>query len=180
VLLFQRGEFDAVAAHQTARSLLAQGLGIALVAAVRQLVAVYYAIGDTRTPVVVAAIDLAVFVVLALSLRGPLGHVGVAWAVSGASLVQAALLWILLSRKVPITGHGLLGSTFRVVLASVGAVAAGRGVAGLLAGSADASALGRALPGLVGALAFGVAYFVLAWALRSPELTALTARLRPR
>jgi putative peptidoglycan lipid II flippase len=180
VLLFQRGEFDAVAAHETARSLVAQGLGIALVAAVRQLVAVYYAIGDTRTPVVVAATDLLVFITLALSLRGPLGHVGVAWAVTGASLVQAALLWVMLARKVPITSHGLLGSTVRIVVASLGAVAAGRGVVALLSGSGDGSALGRALPGLFGALVFGVAYLVFAWALRSPELTALLARVRGR
>jgi putative peptidoglycan lipid II flippase len=180
VLLFQRGEFDAVAAHETARSLVAQGLGIALVAAVRQLVGVFYAIGDTRTPVVVAATDLLVFIGLALSLRGPLGHVGVAWAVTGASFVQAALLWVMLSRRVPITSHGLLGSTLRVVLASLGAVAAGRGVVAFLSESGDASALGRALPGLGGALAFALAYLVLAWAFRSPELLALLSRIRGR
>lgn len=180
VLLFQRGQFDAVSARETARSLVAQGAGIALVAAVRQLVAVYYALGDTRTPVVVAALDLVAFIALALGLRGSLGHVGVAWAVTGASFAQALLLWILLARKVPIGGHGILGSTVRVLVATLVAVSAGRAVAGLLSGPSDGSALGRALPGLAGGLAFGVAYLVAALALKSPELTSLFARARGR
>jgi putative peptidoglycan lipid II flippase len=177
VLLFQRGEFDALAARETARSLVAQGAGIALVAACRQLVAVYYAIGDTRTPVVVAALDLIVFIALALGLRGPLGHVGVGWAVSGASLAQAVLLWALLARKVPITGHGVFGSAARVLVASAGAVVAGREVARWAAGSGD-SGWDRALPGLAGSLAFGAVYLALAALFRSPELGSLAARLR--
>jgi putative peptidoglycan lipid II flippase len=176
VLLFQRGEFDALAARETARSLVAQGLGIALVAAVRQLVAVYYALGDTRTPVVVAATDLCAFIALALVLRGPFGHVGVAWAVTGASAVQALMLWFFLGRKVPIRGHGLFGSVLRALVASVGAVAAGRGAALFLAGRSDP--LGRALPGLGAALVFGVVYLALAAAFGSPELASLAARLR--
>jgi putative peptidoglycan lipid II flippase len=180
VLLFQRGEFDALAARETARSLVAQGAGIALVAACRQLVAIYYAIGDTRTPVLVAAIDLGVFVALALGLRGPLGHVGVGWAVSGASFAQAVLLWVLLGRKVPIRGHGIFGSIVRVLVASAGAVAAARETVRLLADGAGDGAFQKALPGLAGALAFGVVYLGLAAALRSPELAALVARVRRR
>jgi putative peptidoglycan lipid II flippase len=180
VLLFQRGEFDAVSARETARSLVAQGAGIALVAAVRQLVAVYYALGDTRTPVVVAALDLCAFIALALGLRGSFGHVGVAWAVTGASLAQALLLWFLLARKLPIGGHGILGATVRVLVATLVAVAAGRGAAGLFFEPNDGSALGRALPGLAGGLAFGVSYLAAAQALKSPELTSLFARARRR
>jgi putative peptidoglycan lipid II flippase len=180
VLLFQRGQFDSVAASETARSLVAQGLGIALVAAVRQLVSVYYAIGDTRTPVVVAATDLCVFIVLALGLRGPLGHVGVAWAVTGASFVQATLLWALLGRKVPIAGHGVASSAVRVLFASLGAVAAGRAVARYVGGVVAESAVSRALPGLFGALVFGIVYLMLAFLLRSPELGTLLSRFRRR
>ncbi|HEV8549136.1 MAG TPA: murein biosynthesis integral membrane protein MurJ, partial [Polyangiaceae bacterium] len=58
VLLFQRGEFDSVSARETANALVAQGAGVWLVSAVRQLLSLYYALGDTRTPVLVAATDL--------------------------------------------------------------------------------------------------------------------------
>src|SRR5439155_23994480 len=52
--LFQRGEFDHLAVRETARALVWQGGAIWTVAAVRQLVPVFYALGDTRTPVIVS------------------------------------------------------------------------------------------------------------------------------
>jgi putative peptidoglycan lipid II flippase len=181
VLLFQRGEFDHDSARHTAAALVAQGSGVWLVAAVRQLLSVYYAVGDTRTPVYVAATDLVAFILLALGLRGPLGHVGVGWAVTGSSAVQAALLWLLLARKVPsIVGQGVLPSVLRVLGASAAAVVAGRFVAGLLDAGPRAGALSRALPGLFGATAFGVTFLVVAFVLRSPELMTLRDEVRRR
>jgi putative peptidoglycan lipid II flippase len=181
VLLFQRGEFDRESARQTAAALVAQGSGVWLVAAVRQLLAVYYAVGDTRTPVYVAATDLIAFIVLALALRGPLGHVGVGWAVSGSSAVQALLLWVLLARKVPtIRGQGILGSVSRVLGASAVAVAFGKAVARLVDRGPDASSVARALPGLLGAVAFGASFLVVALVLKSPELLTLWTELRKR
>src|SRR5690606_31953578 len=82
VAIFQRGEFGALAAEQTARALMAQGAGIWTVAAVRQLVAVYYALGDTKTPVLVATIDFLIFFGSAVWLREALGRVGVSLAVA--------------------------------------------------------------------------------------------------
>jgi putative peptidoglycan lipid II flippase len=76
VTLFQRGAFDAAAARETARALAWQGGAIWTVAVVRQTVPAYYALGDTRTPVIVSAIDLCAFIALAVFLRGPMGHVG--------------------------------------------------------------------------------------------------------
>lgn len=181
VLLFQRGQFDHESARQTARALVAQGAGVWLVAAVRQLLAVFYAVGDTRTPVYVAATDLTAFIALALVLRGPLGHVGVGWAVSGSSAVQALLLWALLARKVPtIRGQGILGSVLRVTAASAVAVASGRVVVALVAVGPAAGAVARALPGLLGAAAFGASFFGVAFLLKSPELLTLWSELRRR
>jgi putative peptidoglycan lipid II flippase len=174
VLLFQRGEFDAEAAAETARALVAQGAGVWLIAAVRQLLGVYYAVGDTRTPVLVAAVDLAVFIVLALLLRGPFGHVGVSWAVTGSGAVQALLLLVVAAKRVPsIRVGGLLSSLARVLAASALGVVAGRAVAGALAAGPDAGGVARALPGLAGALAFGTAFLLSATLLRSPELFTL-------
>jgi putative peptidoglycan lipid II flippase len=174
VLLFQRGQFGAESATETARALVAQGAGVWLIAAVRQLLGVYYAVGDTRTPVIVAAVDLAVFIVLAWVLRGPFGHVGVSWAVTGSGAVQALLLFVVASRRVPsLRASGLAWSFGRVVVASAVGVLAGRAVAAALAAGPDAGGLARALPGLGGTLAFGVSFLLAAAALRSPELGTL-------
>jgi len=181
VLLFQRGEFGPDSARETARALVAQGAGVWLVAAVRQLLSLYYALGDTRTPVIVAATDLAAFILLALGLRGPLGHVGVGWAVTGASAVQALLLWVLLARKLPtILGQGIASSVLRVAIASGFAVIAGRRVAAALLAPEGAGALARALPGLAGTLAFVACFAAVALAVRSPELLVLCREVAQR
>jgi putative peptidoglycan lipid II flippase len=181
VLLFQRGEFGSDSARETARALVAQGAGIWLVAAVRQLLSLYYALGDTRTPVIVAATDLTAFILLALGLRGPLGHVGVGWAVTGASAVQAVLLWVLLAKKLPtILGQGIASSVLRVFIASGFAVIAGRRAAALFPVAEGAGALARALPGLAGSLAFVACFAAVALAVRSPELLVLTREVGRR
>lgn len=181
VLLFQRGEFDAESVRGTSHALMAQGLGIWLVAGVRQLVSMYYAVGDTRTPVLVAALDLAVFIGLALVLRGPFGHVGVGLAVTGSSAAQLILLWRLLRRHLPTLHTGeILGSALRTVIASTCAAGVGALVARALTPMGPAGAFSRALPGLLGASAFLAVFVVVAALIRSPELLALGAAIRRR
>jgi putative peptidoglycan lipid II flippase len=180
VLLFQRGEFDAVAAHQTARALAWQGGAIFTVAAVRQLVPAFHSLGDTRAPVIVSALDLIAFVVLALSLRGPYGHVGVSMAVAGSSAVQMVLLFIGLKMRLGTVRSRELGSsTVRIVAASIVAAAAGWGTARILAGLGE-GAIARALPGLAGVLVFGVFYLAVAWGLGSREVSELAGPVRRR
>ncbi|HEY6079625.1 MAG TPA: murein biosynthesis integral membrane protein MurJ, partial [Polyangiaceae bacterium] len=169
VLLFQRGEFDALAAQETARALVAQGAGIWLVASVRQLTSTYYALGDTRTPVIVAAIDLCAFIGLALLLRPSFGHVGISMAVTGASLVQAVLLWVGLGKRLPnLRAREIALSGGRTLLAAGAAVVAGRLLAQAVAGGSGA--LGLALPGVAGVFAFSAVFLLLSWGLRSDEL----------
>jgi peptidoglycan biosynthesis protein MviN/MurJ (putative lipid II flippase) len=123
--------------------------------------------------VVVAAIDLCVFVGLALALRGPFGHVGIGLAVTGASLVQAALLWFWLAKKLPTLRAREIGlSAAKTMLAACAGLVAGR--VGVAATSGGSGALGLALPGLVGSTAFIFTFFSLAWGLRSDELLLVT------
>jgi putative peptidoglycan lipid II flippase len=181
ILLFQRGEFDAVSVRGTSHALMAQGLGIWLVAAVRQLVSVYYALGDTRTPVIVAACDLCVFVLLALLLRGPLGQVGVGLAVTGSSAVQMLLLFIALRKKLDRLHLGeILGSALRTLVSAVAGVVAGAVVAHALTPAVPARALARALPGALGSAAFCLVFLGVAWVVKSPELHSLAAAVRVR
>lgn len=179
VLIFQRGEFDARSAHETAKALVAQGCGIWMVAAVRQLVSVYYAFGDTKTPVRVAAIDLVAFVLLAWALRQSFGHVGVSLAVTGASLVQMTLLWTSLRKRL---GHGDFGKIARSALRTTLAALIAAGIAHYVAQFAQPAvpiggwALAR--PGLLGVASFGGVFLLAAWALRSEELLTLLAAVR--
>ncbi len=183
VALFQRGAFGPSAALHTARALMAQGLGIWTVAAVRQLLPVYYALGDTKTPVVVSALDLGAFVITAWCLRGPWGHVGVSAAVTISSAVQMALLWGGLARRL---------DTLR--LAEIGASAA-RSLAGAVVGAAAAwlgatavaSRLGehpggaaRLAPAALGTAMFAFAFLATMRWTGSRELDAVMKPLRRR
>lgn len=173
-LLFQRGKFDAFAAHETGRALVAQGLGIWMVALVRQLVSVYFALGDTRTPVIVSLIDFMAFVALALGLRGPLGHVGIGFAVTGSSAVQVSLLYMGLGRHLRSRRAAEIGrSAARTLTAAVIAAAAGRAVASLVLGATAGRALASVAPGAAGALTFVAVFLGVAYAVGSEELRTI-------
>ncbi len=181
VLIFERGEFGPVAAHQTALALMALGSGIWIVAAVRQLVAVYYALGDTRTPVIVSGIDLCAFIGLALWLRGPLGHVGISVAVTGSAFVQMLLLWVLLRRRLADTRFlEIAGAAGRTLLCVAPALAAGIWSASWLGAHVGRGSVVRMLPGALGAVLFGVAFLVAARLLGSEELSTILGAVKRR
>lgn len=98
-LLFERGAFTPEAVDATARALVAYSLGLPFIALSRPLVAAFYALEDTKTPVVVAVICLVANVGLGVLLMQTMLHVGLALAVSIASLLNFALLYVLLIRK---------------------------------------------------------------------------------
>lgn len=180
-MIFQRGQFDAVSTRHTANALVAQGLGIWTVSCARQLVAVYYALGDTRTPVIVAAIDLFVFVSAALLLRPLLGHVGVGLAVSISSAAQMALLWALLRTKLPTLHLG------EIAISAARTLAAALPAAGMAILSANVAtqvlsdgAWPRLVPGAAGCAVFVMTFAAVAASLRSPELSILVAAVRRR
>jgi putative peptidoglycan lipid II flippase len=177
VTLFQRGEFDAEAAHETAKALLWQGGAIWTVAVVRQVVPVFYALGDTRTPVIVSAVDLLAFIALAVGLRGPWGHVGISAAVAGSSFVQMALLVVMLRRKLR-TMHGLeiLISISKTLAASLLAV----GVALALIAALKTFSLPHVVPGLLGFACFSGVFAIVAFLAKSSELAELTGALQRR
>jgi putative peptidoglycan lipid II flippase len=171
VTLFQRGRFDAIAAHETARALVWQGGALWTVAAVRQLVPVFFALGNTRIPVLVSGLDLGVFVVLAVVLRGPMGHVGISAAVAGSSAAQMVLLFVALKWRLGEVRLGeIASSALRVLGASLIAAAAGFWTARIV----------TVATGLVSVAVFGVVFFVSAWMLKAKELDPLAAGLRRR
>jgi putative peptidoglycan lipid II flippase len=175
VLLFERGHFDPESSYQTGRALMWQGGAIFTVAATRQLVPAFHAVGDTRTPVVVSALDLLAFIGLALGLKGTYGHVGISIAVAGSSAVQMLFLVIGLRMRLgALRGAEILASAARVVGASCIAGAAAWAVARLL------TDVPRWLPGIAASLAFVALFVVAAWALGARELAEIGAPLKRR
>ncbi len=104
-LLFQYGQFDSESTRMTTWALMFHAGGIFFIAVYRNLVQVFYARKDLRTPTVVAAVVMVLHVGLCYGLAVPLRHGGVAAAGSLAAAVNAALLVLVLRRRL-----GPLGS----------------------------------------------------------------------
>lgn len=179
--LFQRGAFDHADAVETARSLAWQGAGVWAIACVRVVVPVFYAHNDTRTPLVGSALNLIAFVALGVLLRGSMGHVGIAVAISAAGVVQLAALLVLLRRKLGQLGlRSVALSTVRIVVAAVAMAGCGWGVTRLghwERGGNDLANL--AIYGLA-IVASGLAYVLVLALLRAPEIDETLAALRRR
>jgi putative peptidoglycan lipid II flippase len=181
ITVFERGAFDATAARETARALFWQGGAIWTVAAVRQTVPALYALGDTKTPVLVSAIDLTAFIALALGLRGPMGHAGISVAVAGSSAVQMALLLAALKRRLGAVQLGaVLASAARTLAVSTAAGAAGWTVAWATRGLGSGGAFVRGAPGIFGMTMFATLFLGVMAVVRPPEFVEITGALGRR
>ncbi|MEO1336985.1 MAG: murein biosynthesis integral membrane protein MurJ [Myxococcota bacterium] len=91
-VLFRHGQFTAEAAMLSAELLRIMAVALIPIGLVRVLVPTYYAIGDTRTPVIAAMASLITTVGLGLALRTHLEIVGLTLATLGGALAQVIVL----------------------------------------------------------------------------------------
>ncbi len=117
-LLFMGGQFEYAMAQQSAIALVYYSLGLSCVALVRVLAPAFYALKDTKTPVLTAFVAFLLNLGFSLWLMGPLKHGGLALASSLSALGNMLLLFWLLRRRA-----GLLGGR-RMVRTALSAVAA--------------------------------------------------------
>jgi putative peptidoglycan lipid II flippase len=118
-LLFQYGSFGPEARELTQAAFLFYSLGLAGHALVQILARVYFASRDTQTPLALTLISIGLNVVLSVTLAPFLGINGLALANSIATLVEAALLFILLASRARLRLVGLGVSTLKQVSASL-------------------------------------------------------------
>jgi putative peptidoglycan lipid II flippase len=119
-LLFMGGAFDYGKAEQCGVALLYYSLGLSFVAMVRVLVPAFYALKDTRTPVVTAFIAFILNLCFSLLLMGPLRHGGLALASSLSALGNMVLLiWFLRKKIGPFGGKSILAAGGKAALASI-------------------------------------------------------------
>jgi len=90
--IFERGEFDHVSTRQTAAALAGFALGLPGYVMVRVLQPGYFAREDTKRPMIMALITVAVNIACSLALFPFLGHVGIAVATAISAWVNVALL----------------------------------------------------------------------------------------
>jgi len=118
--IFFHGDFTANGVYMSAQSLTAYSIGLLPIVMVKVLVPGFFARKNTRTPVKIGVVAVAVNIVMCLVLFYPLQHTGLALATSLAAMVNAGLLYSSLRRDgVLQTGAGWFTLLGKIVLASL-------------------------------------------------------------
>jgi len=119
-LIFMGGAFDYAKAVKSAEALYYYSWGLTFVALVRVLVPAFYALKDTRTPVLTALVAFFLNVGFSLILMGPLLHGGLALATTLSAFFNMLLLLYFLRKKIgPFGGRKILFSGLRILLATL-------------------------------------------------------------
>jgi putative peptidoglycan lipid II flippase len=183
-LLFQYGSFGPEAREATQAAFLFYSLGLAGHALVQILARVYFASRDTTTPLALTLISIGANVVLSVMLSQPLGINGLALANSVATLLEAALLFILLASRARLRLVGLGVSTLKQLSASL---LMGVAMFGFIRITnlpfdlvVDPPKLVLALQTFLAAAVGGLVYLAAAYLLRIGELHEILAVLRAR
>ncbi|MCF6284363.1 MAG: murein biosynthesis integral membrane protein MurJ [Candidatus Hydrogenedentes bacterium] len=125
LLLFEFGNanFTPEDGHRAAQALFYSGMGLLSFTWVKVGIQGFFAIQDTRSPVIVATLSMLLNIVLNMALVGPMGFQGLALATTLSFTANFFGLYVLLSRR-----YGLLLS--RTFLLGVGKVILATIVAG--------------------------------------------------
>jgi putative peptidoglycan lipid II flippase len=180
-LLFMGGAFDYAKVVNSAEALLYYSLGLTFVALTRVLAPAFYALNDTKTPVITAFIAFILNLCLSLALMGPLKHGGLALATTlSACGNMLMLLWFLRRKIGSFGGRRIVLTGLKSLMATVPMTA----VVLYACTLADWSLAGHKMlkcAVLGGAIASGVLiYIVSVRLLRSEEMAAALLMLREK
>lgn len=98
-VLFQRGAFDAQSTAMSSWCLLFFAFGLPFISGTKILAPMFFALKDTKTPVIVAFFVMISYIGCSLILMGPLRAGGIALALSLSSLINFVVLFYLLEKK---------------------------------------------------------------------------------
>lgn len=98
-LLFERGRFTTADTAATAGALICYAIGLSGYSIVKVATPTFYAIGQSRVPVLVSVATIALNVALNVTLVRAMGYRGLALGTSVAALANAAILLYLLGRR---------------------------------------------------------------------------------
>jgi len=180
-VIFQHGRFTALDTQQTAAALILYSLGLFAFAGVKILVPVFYALNDTRIPVVGSFLTVAANIAAINLTIASLGHRAIALSTSVSMLVNLLFLGAALYRKVE-------GYPVGELLATLGKVAGASTLMGLAVWGAYSLAIAwlgggllKELAALGGSIVLGVAlYLALIAPLRIPEFQNLVEGFKSR
>ncbi len=114
-LIFEHGRFMPADTAATAAALVCYAPGLVGYSAVKLISPAYYALGESKVPLIASAVSVAINVAFSLAVVGVLGHRALALGTAIASLINAGILLLLLRTRL----SGLEGSRMVVTLAKI-------------------------------------------------------------
>ena len=181
-LIYEREAFTASDTASTAAALMLYAPGLLGYSAVKIASPTFYSLRDSRTPVMVSILSIAVNLGFNLVLVRLLGFKGLALGTATAALVNAVvLLWLLRGRLGGIEGGRVARAFGKITVASLAMGAAAYGSAAWLAGlTASEGGLGRLIT-VFGSIAIALLVLALsARLLRIEEFTEASRRVLQR
>lgn len=182
-VIFQHGDFDAHSTAMVARGLEFFSIGLVAFAVVEAVTRAFYAMHDTRTPVIAGVTAVVANIALSAVLAPLLGHGGLALSISLTTFLEMTILLVVLERRMGGFDSQLPRQLAKMLAAGVVLLLVSRWLAGPLAEATNPVNGHR----LLTILAFGftlavvaATYFVAAYYLRIPELEQVLARVRRR
>jgi putative peptidoglycan lipid II flippase len=178
-LIFERGRFTQADTAATAAALACYAPGLVGYSVVKLISPAFYALRDSRVPVIASAVSVAFNILLNLMLVRALGHRGLALGTAMAALLNGALLlWMLSGRLGGLDGKRVLTAMTKISVASIAmAVAAYYAERFLHIPLGGSGVIAQGLR-VFGAIGIGMAVLgLMAYLLRIEEFQQLTRRL---
>jgi len=118
-LLFERGAFGAYGTERTSLAFLYYAPELPFVAVDQILIFAFYARKNTITPMLVGVVGVFVYVVVGLSLMGPMGMPGLVLANTVQNSLHGVVLFVLIQRLVgSVRGYGLEATVSKSCIAA--------------------------------------------------------------
>ena len=165
-LVYEHGRFGPTDTTLAAQALAAYAVGLAGYAGIKVLAPAFYALDDTRVPMLVSVLSIVTNFVLNWTFVRVFGfgHVGLALSTSAVAIANCVLLYVILRRRVGLLGTRAAAGFGRIVAATVIMIAAAAAVDAAVSPMLPAAATARhalrllvALPVSAGVL-WGAAY----------------------
>jgi putative peptidoglycan lipid II flippase len=119
-LIFERGRFTEADTAATAAALLCYAPGLIGYSVVKLVSPAFYALGNSRIPVISSAASVAFNIAVNLMLVRSLGHSGLALGTAAAALLNAAVLLVLLRARLGgLDGRRLMVASAKISFASI-------------------------------------------------------------
>lgn len=140
-LVFERGQFDSRSTYLTSIAFLFYSIG-AIGFGVQEIInRGFYAMGDTKTPMIIGGITIGINIILNIILVRIMGIGGIALATSISSIILAIWLLLLLQKKI---GRVLTRKSYILIVKMIVSVTL-CGIVSILISSSSTSVLGNTL-----------------------------------